>query len=142
MTHIDFYFNAPDKVDVARKLATKAFKAGLNVLVYPRDAAQARELDAMFWSAQPLSFLPHVVCGHPLARQTPVLIGQHPDELGSADVLICLADEPPEFFDRFGRLLEVVSGDASDRERARSRFRSFKQRGYTLETHDLASNHD
>ena len=142
MTHIDFYFNAPDKVEVARKLATKAFRAGLNVLVYPRDAAQARELDAMFWSAQPLSFLPHVVCGHPLARQTPVLIGHDPDELGSTDELICLAEEAPGFLDRFGRLLEVVSGDANDRERARQHFRSFKQRGYPLDTHDLATNHD
>jgi DNA polymerase-3 subunit chi len=138
MTRIDFYFNAPSKTDVARKLTAKAFGAGLNVLIYPRDAAQAQELDTVFWTAQQLSFLPHVRCGHPLARQTPILIGGDPDELGHADVLISLAEETPEFFGRFQRLLEVVSSEEADRERARQRFRFFKQRGYPLETHDLA----
>jgi DNA polymerase-3 subunit chi len=138
MTRIDFYFNAPDKAEIARKLATKAFNSGQNVLVYTRDAALAQTLDATFWSAQQLSFLPHVRCGHPLARQTPILIGADPDELPSADILISLADEPPEFFGRFQRLLEVVSTAEEDRERARQRFRFFKQRGYPLETHDLA----
>lgn len=142
MTRIDFYFNAPDKAVVARKLATKAFNAGQNVLVYTRDAALAQELDTAFWTAQQLSFLPHVRCGHPLARQTPILIGADPDELGHADVLISLDDEPPEFFDRFQRLLEVVSGDDGDRDRARGRYRTFKQRGYPLATHDLAENHE
>ncbi len=138
MTRIDFYFNAPSKILVARKLATKAFSAGQNVLVFTRDDALARELDTTFWTAQQLSFLPHVRCGHPLARQTPILIGGEPDELASADILISLGDEPPEFFGRFQRLLEVVSTDDGDRERARNRYRFFKQRGYPLETHDLA----
>ena len=137
MTRIDFYFNAPDKADVARKLATKAFSGGQNVLVYTRDAAQIQELDKTFWTAQQLSFLPHVRCGHPLARQTPILIGAQADELSSADILINLADEPPEFFDRFQRLLEIVSTNDQDRERARQRYRQFQQRGYPLATHDL-----
>ncbi|MBU1664112.1 MAG: DNA polymerase III subunit chi, partial [Gammaproteobacteria bacterium] len=47
-------------------------------------------------------------------------------------------DEPPEFFGRFQRLLEVVSTEPGDRERARERFRFFKGRGYELATHDLA----
>lgn len=138
MTRIDFYYNAPAKAEVARKLAAKAFNAGQNVLVYTRDDALARELDAAFWTAQQLSFLPHVRCGHPLARYTPILIGADPGELDQADVLISLADEPPEFFGRFQRLLDVVSTDAGDRERARQRFRFYKGRGYELETHDLA----
>ncbi len=138
MTRIDFYFNAPSKIDVARKLATKAFNAGQHVLVYAPDPTMAQALDTAFWTAQQLSFLPHVRCGHPLARQTPILIGAEADELASADILINLAEQPPEFFGRFQRLLEVVSGESGDRERARERYRFFKQRGYPLETHDLA----
>lgn len=138
MTRIDFYFNAPSKADVARKLAAKAFNAGQQVLVYTRDAALAQELDMAFWTAQQLSFLPHVRCGHPLARQTPILIGADPDELERADILINLDEASPDFFGRFQRLLEVVSTEPGDRERARERFRFFKGRGYELETHDLA----
>lgn len=137
MTRIDFYFNASSKIEVARKLAAKAFQAGQNVLVYAPDPALATELDRAFWTAQQLSFLPHVRCGHPLARQTPILIGSSPDELGRADVLINLADEPPAFFPRFQRLLDLVGIEESDRARARQRYRAFKESGYPLESHDL-----
>ncbi len=138
MTRIDFYFNAPSKAEVARKLATKVFQAGQQALVYTEDADQARELDLAFWTAQQLAFLPHVRCGHPLARQTPILIGGDPEELSRADVLINLAPECPAFFGRFERVLEIVTAQPEDRERARWRYKFFKERGYDLANHDLA----
>ena len=139
MTRVDFYFNAPGKAEVARKLATKTFQAGQQALVYTLQPQQGQELDGWFWTGQQLSFLPHVRCGHPLARQTPILIGSDPDELASADVLINLADETPAFFSRFARVMEIVTPDEKDRERARARLRFFRERGYAVETHDLAA---
>ena len=139
MTRITFYFNAPDKLDVARKLATKVFQGGQQALVYTADPALAQEADQGFWTAQQLSFLPHVLCGHPLAPDTPILIGDDPDRLQRADVLINLDQEPPAFFGRFERLLEIVTPDPADRDRARARYRFFKERGYALETHDLGT---
>ena len=139
VTRITFYFNAPDKLDVARKLAAKVFQSGQQALVYTADTARAQAADQGFWTAQQLSFLPHVRCGHPLAAETPVLIGDNPDDLGRADVLINLDQEPPAFFGRFERLLEIVTPDPVDRERARDRFRYFKERGYALDTHDLGA---
>jgi DNA polymerase-3 subunit chi len=139
VTRITFYFNAPDKLDVARRLAAKAFESGQQVLVYVPEPAQAQAADQGFWTAQQLSFLPHVRCGHPLAALTPVLIGDDPEDLQRADVLINLAPEPPAFFGRFERLLEIVTADAADRERGRQRFRYFRERGYVLETHDLGA---
>lgn len=139
MTRVDFYFNAPGKAEVARKLASKTFQAGQQALVYTRQAKHGQELDGLFWTAQQLSFLPHVRCGHPLARRTPILIGDNPDELSSADVLINLEDETPDFFSRFARVMEIVTADEGDRERARARLRFFKERGYQVDTHDLAA---
>jgi DNA polymerase III subunit chi len=139
VTRITFYFNAPDKLEVARKLAAKAYQSGRHALVYTPDPAQARALDQHFWTDSQLSFLPHVTCGHPLAQETPILIGDNPDDLARADVLINLAAEPPGFFGRFERLLEIVTGDDADRERGRARFRYFRERGYALETHDLGA---
>lgn len=139
MTRIDFYFNAPAKAEVARRLASKAFQAGRRTLVFSRLAARCEELDNLFWTAQQLSFLPHVRCGHPLAGETPVLIGDDPDQLASADVLINLEDETPPFFARFERVMEIVTTDPADRERARARLRFFRERGYPVETHDLAA---
>lgn len=139
MTRIDFYFNAPGKAEVARKLANKVFQSGQQALVFTRQPARGQELDGLFWTAQQLSFLPHVRCGHPLARETPILIGDNPDELSSADVLINLEDETPPFFSRFARVMEIVTTDLADRERARDRLRFFKERGYQVDTHDLAA---
>ena len=139
MTRITFYFNAPDKLETARKLAAKAFQSGQHALVYTADAALTQQLDTRFWTAQQLAFLPHVACTHPLARETPILIGDDPTPLAQADVLINLDDETPVFFGRFARVLDIVGLDEADKERGRSRFKFFKARGYALDTHDLAT---
>ncbi|MEW5786551.1 MAG: DNA polymerase III subunit chi [Pseudomonadota bacterium] len=138
MTRVDFYFNAPAKAEVARKLAAKTFQAGQRALVFSRQPARCQELDQYFWTAQQLSFLPHVRCGHPLAGETPILIGENPDELASPDVLINLEGETPAFFGRFARVLEIVTTAPEDRDQARARLRFYRERGYQVETHDLA----
>ncbi len=137
MTHIDFYYNAASKSGVAMQLAAKAYRAGRHTLLYTADERLAAELDSALWTAQQLSFIPHVRCGHALAARTPVLIGTAPDEMASADVLINLADAMPPFFGRFERLIEIVTADEGDRQQARGRFRQYRERGYALQTHDL-----
>ena len=138
MTRVDFYFNAADKLDVARKLAGKVYQSGQQALLYTADERLAHELDAAIWSHDKLSFLPHVRCGHALAKATPLLIGTDAEALASPDVLINLDAVTPPGFSRFERLLEVVSQDPEDRRLARERYRYYKDRGYELKTHDLA----
>lgn len=137
MTRIDFYLNASSKLEVARKLASKALHVGSHILVFTRDVSLAREVDEYFWTSHHLSFLPHVLCEHRFADKTPILIGNDPGKLLRPDVLINLAEETPDCFGRFDRLLEIVTEDQVDKERARSRFRYFKERGYSLDVHDL-----
>ena len=96
-------------------------------------------LDAAIWSHDKLSFIPHVRCAHPIAGETPILIGSDPDVLAAHDVLINLDAESPACFGRFERLLEVVSGDPADRQAARARYRFYQDRGYPLNTNDLAA---
>lgn len=137
MTRVDFYFNAVDKADVAMRLAAKAYQAGQRTLLYTEDEALAAQLDARLWTAQQLSFIPHVRCGHPLAAKTPILIGAQPDDLRSCDVIINLGHQPPGCFTRFDRLIEIVTADEADRYAARGRYRFYQERGYALHTHDL-----
>lgn len=137
MTRVAFYFNAGDKAEVARRLAAKVYQSGRCALLYTHDEALAAELDDALWTAQQLSFIPHVRCGHPLARQTPILIGDRPDELASRDVIVNLAGEQPASFDGFARLMEIVTLDPDDRRAARERYRHYLERGYALQTHDL-----
>lgn len=138
MTRVDFYFNAANKLDVARKLGAKVFNAGQCALLFTQDEVVAQALDAGIWSVPALGFLPHVRCGHPLARQTPILIGDAADEIRSADVLINLSPEWPPCFSRFERLIELVTQDTDDRQAARQRYRFYQERGYALNSIDLA----
>ena len=137
MTQVEFYFNAKDKAEVARRIAAKAYQAGQHALIYTPDEALAGELDASLWTHKPLAFIPHVRCGHPQAGQTPVLIGTDPDALAAHDLLINLSDEWPACFSQFARLIEVVSHDEVDRQQARGRYRFYQERGYPLNNVDL-----
>jgi len=138
MTRVSFYFNAVDKLDTARKLAAKAFQAGQRTLLYTGDASVAQNLDQTLWTRPPLAFLPHVRCGHPLAAETPVLIGTDPEAMPAHDVLINLEPEPPACFARFERLIELVGRDEADKARGRARWQFYKSRGYALDKVDLA----
>lgn len=139
MTRIDFYLKAAIKLEVARKLIAKAFKSGCCIFVYTRDQGRARELDDYLWISPHLSFLPHVVSGHPLTSKSPVLIGDEPNLIQRSDVLINFEHEVPENFSRFERVLEIVTEEQVDIETARSRFRYYKERGYLIDVHDLST---
>lgn len=137
MTRVDFYFNADDKAEVARKLAAKAYQAGQCALLYTADDKLADALDEGLWAAQQLSFIPHVRSGHPQAAETPILIGASDEGLKAHDLLINLDPERPPLFSRFERLIEIVARDEVDRERARERYRFYQERGYALHNVDL-----
>jgi DNA polymerase-3 subunit chi len=138
MTRVEFYHNAADRLEVARKLAAKAFAAGQCALLFTPDARLAAELDGSLWTWRQLSFLPHARCDHPLAGQTPVLIGTDAGPLASPDLLINLAEEAPACFGRFERVIEVVGVDEDDKRAARGRYRFYRERGYELKVIDLA----
>lgn len=139
MTRIDFYFNAPDRAVLTRTLIGKAWRAGLHTLVYTGDERLASDLDQKLWTETQLSFIPHVRCGSPVAGHTPILIGTDPEALRQADLIINLGDEPPTCLARFDRLIEVVSTDPADRQRARERYRHYRSQGYAIQSHDLAA---
>lgn len=137
MTRIDFYRNAGDKLRVACRLATKAFEGGKPLVVYSPDRATLNRFDHDLWAFQQIRFVPHCFVDSPLAAETPVILASSGESLPHHDVLLNLGDEWPPFFASFERLLEVVSTDEADRERARARWTFYKSRGYELKVHDL-----
>jgi DNA polymerase III subunit chi len=143
MTSIDFYFNADDRLQVACRLAGKALKQNQRVLIYAPDPETSSRIDRMLWTWPAIGFVPHCAVHAPLAAETPVLIAS---EVGgdaatpeACEVLLNLGAECPPHFERFARLLEVVSADEADREKGRSRFRFYRERGYKISNHDLAA---
>ena len=137
MTRVEFYYNAEDKVDVARKLATKIYRSGKRALFFVTDGRVAAELDTAIWTRDRLSFVPHCRCGHPLSGETPLLIGADADALASPDVLVNLEADRPPVFSRFERLIELVGRDPGDRQAARERYRFYRECGYEIHNVDL-----
>jgi DNA polymerase-3 subunit chi len=137
MTRVDYYFNAVDKFEVARKLVSKAFVAGRSVLVAIDEVSMAEQFDAYLWQSSPLTFLPHVLCSHPAAADTPILIGADPIPLARHEILINLSANLPECFSKFDRLLDIVSLDVADKTAGRNRFRLLKESGFNIDIHDL-----
>jgi DNA polymerase-3 subunit chi len=139
MTTIDFYFNAEDKLQVACRLAGKAAARKKRLLIYAPHAETAQRIDRMLWTAPAIGFVPHCLAGDPLAAETPVLIASDAETDAECDVLLNLSDECPLRFERFDRLLEIVSLDEADRQAGRERYKFYRDRGYAIENHDLGS---
>jgi DNA polymerase III subunit chi len=139
VTSIDFYFNAGDRLDVACRLAGKALQQKKRVLIYAPQSEIAQKLDRLLWTSQAVSFLPHCAAHDPLAAETPVLIATADAPAAAAcEVLLNLSDDCPPFFERHGRLLEIVAQGDAERLAGRARFKFYRDRGYEIRNHDLA----
>jgi DNA polymerase III subunit chi len=142
MTGIDFYFNAAERLQVVCRLAGKALAQGKHMLVYAPDPDTASRVDRMLWTWPASGFVPHCALHDPLAPDTPVLIAAGEQTPPRCELLVNLSLECPPHFERFERLLEVVGTDEAEREAARSRYRYYRERGYSITNHDLAQAND
>jgi len=138
MTEIDFYFNAPDRLQVACRLAGKALAQGKRTLIYATDPETLSRIDKLLWTWPAIGFVPHCRLGHALAAETPVLLAGDERTPDRPEVLLNLAEECPPHFASFERLLEVVPADEAERQAGRDRYKFYKQRGYRIAHHDLA----
>lgn len=140
MTELAFHFGAADKLAYTCRLLRKAVAGGSRVVVVA-DAAAMAQLDTDLWAVSPTDFVPH--CADTAARavqgRSPVWLvtdAAHAPA-GRFGVLVNLADTVPTGFAEFARVIEVVSTQDADREKARERWRFYAQRGYSIQRHDL-----
>jgi len=142
MTRIDFYTGAENRIQVLCQLTAKALERALRVVIHTPDEAAARQLDELLWTVPALSFLPHCRDGERLAGRTPVVLATAAPRVPHDDLLINLAPDTPDYFGRFQRLIEIVTTDEADRDRARGRYRFYRDRGYEIRSVDLAKRED
>jgi len=141
MTQVDFYIlndSQPGALPLFTcRLAEKAYRQGHQVFIHTDSVQQLRHLDDLLWTYRDGSFLPHGIHEPDNPCEQPVLLGhaQAPD--GPGDVLFNLATEVPVFFSRYNRVAELVGSEDSQLAAARARYRFYKDRGYTLNTHNL-----
>ncbi len=158
MTRIDFYLQqAPAIVTLETwvcRLVDKAFSQGHQVYVLAPDQKTATHLDHLLWTFSPGSFIPHALWGAAFVPDdalprpflgstdqpqppTPVLIGPQEPPVTWQDTLVTLSADIPGCFSRFERVAEFVAANEDAKQRARERFRFYRDRGYALETHDI-----
>ena len=137
MTEVLFYTHAGNKLQMACQLSGKAMARKMRVLILTPDAGVTEKVGGLLWRTPSTGFVPHCRSADRLAPVTPVIVDHVAEPIVHDEVLINLCDETPSFFSRFHRLVEIVGLDDGDRERARERFRFYRDRGYDIKTHKL-----
>jgi DNA polymerase-3 subunit chi len=141
MTRVDFYIlrdtGASACALFACRLTEKAVKQGHQVYINAESAAQLLQLDDLLWTFRAGSFLPHAVDIGEDNGASPVLLAHDREPGNSHDVLVNLSNEVPPFFSRFNRVAELAGSNDAQRSEARNRYRYYKDRGYTLHTHEI-----
>lgn len=139
MTRISFLHGAADRAQAAAQWLQQAWSRRQQVLVYAPDAERAARLDRILWTQPQLSFVPHCRADDPLAGETPILFADRLDAPPQERCLLNFSDELPPGFSRFEELVEIVSTDDADRLPARERFKFYRERGYAIDSRDLAA---
>lgn len=137
-TRVQFYHNAANRLAVARELLTRAFDSGRRIAVRLPDADSATEFDRQLWTADPGSFVPHVMADSALAAETPVVLGAAGGDEAwpHHDMLFNLAPDLPPGYERFRLLVEIVGSSEADKQPARARWQHYKREGLRLQAFD------
>lgn len=135
MTRVEFFFNVKDKHQKIADLGEKFLSKGLKLMVFVSNAEAVATTQNYLWQ-QPTSFLPSLSLSDELASVTPIIVDCERDHLVHDDVLINFQHPHPPFFSRFKRLVEIVGFDELDKEKARTRYKFYRDRGYQITVFD------
>lgn len=141
MTEVTFHFNMQEKLGHAVR-TVRAIASKGNRLVVTGSPELLRELDVRLWTFEALEFLPHAMAGTAspeVVAASPVVLAADTRAAPHHEVLLNLGDAVPEGFERFERLVEVVTTDPEDRQRGRARTKHYKDRGYSVRHFDTAA---
>ena len=141
MTEITFHINAADKLDYACRLLRNSQKKAAKVLVCAPPEV-LKQLSSQLWAMTPTEFLPHCFADAApavLALSPVILVSDLSDSRLEHDVLLHLGTSLPLGFERFARLIEVVSLADADVQPARQRWTHYKKRGYALTRYDAVT---
>lgn len=131
---IGFYHLQSSPLDLALpRLVQKAVDGGHRVLVMAGSAERVAHLDALLWTWQPDSWLPHGRAEDGDAALQPVLLTDRDENLNGADILMLTDGVVSGQVERFDRCLTLFDGnDAQAVQKARDLWREWKQRGWSL----------
>ncbi len=143
-TSVDFYVlastDAKERLRLACRLAEKAYLSSARVLVWSDNAGELSAFDDLLWTFADRSFVPHESYRETEQwQEVPVLLSgpNDPAPDHSIDVLLNLGGVVPPCAAQAGRILEIIDADEARRQAGRARFRSYRERGLSPQTHHL-----
>jgi DNA polymerase III subunit chi len=144
---VDFYIiedaSGNGRLNLACKLAEKAYLAEQRVLIWHTDPAELKALDELLWTFRDGSFIPHEILGQNDggdrhgAREAPVLLSSAAVPGAGLEVVINLAADVPDFVAQSKRVVEIVDADTARRAAGRARFKAYRERGVQPASHNL-----
>lgn len=138
VTKVEFHTQAPNRLLYACRLLRKAAASGAQVLV-TADEETLLQFDQFLWTFSGTDFVPHCFQDAPLQvlANTPIVLTPTPPVPATQEILLNLGSDVPADFEQFTRIIEIVSEDVNDKQRARSRWKHYASSGCELSSRDL-----
>jgi DNA polymerase III subunit chi len=140
---VDFYVLSEDAPDArlrwACRLAEQAAEQGSRVYLQTIDQGEARRLDELLWTYNDRSFLPHEIFSgaEPSHARVRVLLGDAAPPPSHRQLVINLTEAIPAGLEQYERVAEIVDVDPERKRTARERYKQYRERGCTLESHNV-----
>ena len=143
MSRVDFYVLSDPGADAASRCACRLIEKAVDldhrVYVQLATAAEAARLDELLWTFSDRSFLAHEPWDgtyepHGLVK---VLLGQCPGPRSHRQLLVNFSGAVPEELESYARIAEIVDTDPERKRLSRERYKHYRDRGCTLETHNV-----
>jgi DNA polymerase-3 subunit chi len=94
------------------------------------------QMDELLWVFRDRSFIPHqYTCSE---NELCAVTLNHEQLPSQRELLVNLAPEAPDFYNQFERVIEMVGPDDSMKQKARDRFRFYKDKGEAPTHHQVS----
>ena len=152
MTEINFYVSKEEGLNnrlmIVNRLIGIAVQRKLSIHVHTSNVQECKTVDDFLWNHQKTSFIPHrVIFSKNIDNNTDtnveknqlseVSIGHDFEPMVNCDYLINLSSKRPEFFSRYLKFAEIIDTSEEILTAGRKRYAFYRDRGYTLEYHQL-----
>lgn len=140
---VDFYVLSEGARDAclryACRLAEEAAGQGGRVYLLTASPLETQRLDELLWTYSDGCFLPHEIfsAAPPSHDRVLVLLGEQSAPASHRQLLINLTDTLPAEIDGCERIAEIVDVDPERKRTARERYKQYRERGCTLESHNV-----
>jgi DNA polymerase-3 subunit chi len=134
MTEVGFYHLRTTALErVLPRLLTKAHESGMKAVVLAATPERVDSLNALLWTFDQGSFLPHGGARDGNAGEQPIYLTIEEENPADATLLVCVDGVEPGYLDDFERCLDVFDGnDETAVTAARARWTRLKEAGHDL----------